>query len=493
MQESAILYRDFQNTIFLLDIPTSITLAQNISPVQLKSSANSEKSDFTTSILLTSPKPETKHLISSKALTSPHQVSNEPKTDSARAKVLQRIPSSERVLHGIIEPVVRAALDEIKGNLSSDVDWCLERITSKDYHGVTGARHEVAHRKRRRQHTDYHTTDECQFAFNESFTNLSSGARLAESSSTQSLCLGNPPLILSPGLNLFDSKSDLHNLVVQNPSLDHAVVKFSCRNDDLPESRSSEFHADTHYHAYNVPPLSSFILCTLPISPSPATSNIPTTPIPGLVPDQKFDLVLLDPPWTNRSVRRSGHYQTQSYSESDTLTQQIRDILRMHLDDSKPSPSIAAIWITNSAKARRMAYDAIHGAGLSVCEEWVWVKTTTHGDPIMPLDGLWRKPYEVLILGMRKGTRRETGSSDNGSITRRVIAAVPDVHSRKPNLREIFENIFFSESSGSARSESYTGYSALEVFARNLTAGWWALGNEAWKFNLEHWWVQEEN
>ena len=80
------------------------------------------------------------------------------------------------------------------------------------------------------------------------------------------------------------------------------------------------------------------------------------------------------------------------------------------------------------------------------------------------------------MIGKRNFQSRE------GNITRRVIAAVPDVHSRKPGLRELFERMFFSTS---------TGYSALEVFARNLTAGWWACGNEVLKFTEEGWWVDD--
>jgi N6-adenosine-specific RNA methylase IME4 len=69
--------------------------------------------------------------------------------------------------------------------------------------------------------------------------------------------------------------------------------------------------------------------------------------------------------------------------------------------------------------------------------------------------------------------------------TRRVIAAVPDLHSRKPNLKSIFEKVFFSNES------SQQSYTALEVFARNLTAGWWACGNEVLKFNARECWVDE--
>ncbi len=56
------------------------------------------------------------------------------------------------------------------------------------------------------------------------------------------------------------------------------------------------------------------------------------------------------------------------------------------------------------------------------------------------------------------------------------LSAVPDVHSRKPNLRQLFDEIL------------PPGYAALEVFARNLTAGWWSWGDDVLHFqHTSHW------
>jgi hypothetical protein len=52
-------------------------------------------------------------------------------------------------------------------------------------------------------------------------------------------------------------------------------------------------------------------------------------------------------------------------------------------------------------------------------------------------------------------------------------------------LREVLETVFLGPS-----DDHRDGYSALEVFARNLTAGWWACGDEVLKFNQDTWWVQ---
>jgi N6-adenosine-specific RNA methylase IME4 len=195
----------------------------------------------------------------------------------------------------------------------------------------------------------------------------------------------------------------------------------------------------------------------------------------------------------------------------DVLTHGLTSILRVHAAPISTSPSLspfklnanvdslpnanantnpnqkslAAIWITNAAKSRRAAYTALTGAGFRVCEEWVWVKITGSGHPISDLEGVWRKPYEILVIGSRDGGANvnvddvDLGVVGDGVAMRRVIAAVPDLHSRKPCLKGLFEEVFFGKSR----------YSALEVFARNLTAGWWAVGNEVLRFNARECWV----
>lgn len=144
------------------------------------------------------------------------------------------------------------------------------------------------------------------------------------------------------------------------------------------------------------------------------------------------------------------------------------------------------------------------------------------GEPVYAIDGLWRKPYEVLLLGQKMDDDNTHRSDDRGDdhhhhhppnpqpepqtkaeadrngvstttsnnnekesrppIKRRLIVAVPDVHSRKPCLQELVEPLI-RDRIGDGRE-----YRALEVFARHLTAGWWALGDEVLKFNWEgHW------
>lgn len=470
---SAILYKNATNTVFLIDIPTSIALAQKLSPAQAQTTnTGSEQEDTPHHASTRRSRSESKvQIYSSAPLNEPYVLSAEPKSDAARARVLDRIPVAERVFYTeVVGPLVQWGLSDIRENFSdSAVEWCFpRRVFGDDGFGESSG---------------------CGPETEASTPHLSSSTAIEAGDGDEE----DAPLILAPGVNLFSSLTDLRNLSVRNTSAETATI------------RVANYHASFH-----VPPLSSFALCKIPLSQSQyhtstATSQSGCSNIPGLPSDQKFNLVLLDPPWHNKSVRRSRQYRTQSYREDDGLTQGIAAVLSGHLyshrhprsysatirgEGKEGVKSLAAIWITNSSKTRAIAEEAMRAAGRRICEEWIWIKTTTGGEPISAVDGLWRKPYEILLIGMEDDGRDLSPQS----VTRRVIAAVPDVHSRKPNLREVFERVFFScpekKEEDDREVMGSSPYAAMEVFARNLTAGWWAIGDEVLKFNEDLWWYQ---
>jgi len=113
--------------------------------------------------------------------------------------------------------------------------------------------------------------------------------------------------------------------------------------------------------------------------------------------------------------------------------------------------------------------------GLEVLSEWIWLKVAASGEPLYDIESCWRKPWERLLVAGAKGSRKRPGLSP-----RRVLVAVPDVHSRKPCLRPLFDELF------------PPGYKALEVFARNLTAGWWGWGEDVLHYQHARYWVNEQ-
>jgi N6-adenosine-specific RNA methylase IME4 len=199
---------------------------------------------------------------------------------------------------------------------------------------------------------------------------------------------------------------------------------------------------------FYLPPYSTFSLMTLETPPTLC----------------KFDIVILDPPWPNRSARRKSSYNTLRH---------VRDVIQLLQTLQLPSllqpKGFVAIWITNRP-AVRLGVDALlEEWKLRVVEEWIWIKTTENGSPVLPLNGVWRKPYETCLIIQH---------NESLGIKRRVVAGVPDLHSRKPCLRELFGLLL----------DLPKDYDAVEIFARHMTSGWHAWGDEVLRYNWTKAW-----
>ncbi|KAL2023431.1 hypothetical protein VTK56DRAFT_2788 [Thermocarpiscus australiensis] len=277
----------------------------------------------------------------------------------------------------------------------------------------------------------------------------------------------------------------------------------------LPRLSSKPQHTTTHNKPSPRAP-SSPSLADGPPAPAaePSESRVPTLqpqpqppydpslyhlppdshPLPGTIRSRRatflstappqFDLIVLDPPWPNRSAKRKrGSYQPAADQAS------IRSLLAQVPVASRLAPDgLVAVWVTNAA---RSAAALLSGGGVfaewgvELVGEWTWLKVTDRGEPVVGVDSRWRKPWERLLIA-RKRAGEEGNGVKRGSVEGKVIVSVPDVHSRKPNLRCLFEELLPER------------YEALEVFARNLTAGWWAWGDEVLLFQRKEYWVDEE-
>ncbi|GAB7355953.1 hypothetical protein MBLNU459_g6585t1 [Dothideomycetes sp. NU459] len=226
---------------------------------------------------------------------------------------------------------------------------------------------------------------------------------------------------------------------------------------------------------FRIPPGASFFLGDC--SDSNAFHNAVRTTAQEQDTARQFELVIMDPPWPNASVKRTHATGQGRYQILHSVWDIRQLIFEMDIDVLLARDGLVAIWITNKPAVRELVLgeDGLFDCwGVVLEEEWLWVKTTTKGEPVTQLDGLWRKPYEVLLIGRKRALRVGEGQPDHG-IRRRVIAGVPDLHSRKPCLKELLEKLVSDPAQ----------YRALEIFARYLVAGWWSWGNEAIKFNHE--------
>uniref|UniRef100_A0A8C1SP81 Methyltransferase like 4 n=1 Tax=Cyprinus carpio TaxID=7962 RepID=A0A8C1SP81_CYPCA len=187
----------------------------------------------------------------------------------------------------------------------------------------------------------------------------------------------------------------------------------------------------------------------------------------------KFDLIVLDPPWENKSVKRSNRYSSLPSSQLKQL----------------PVPALAApeclvvTWVTNRAKHLRFIKEELYPYwAVEVLAEWLWVKVTRTGEFVFPLDSPHKKPYEVLVLGRhRSGTDRAVRSSAVEELPeQRLLISVPSVlHSQKPSLSAVLKPYISPEPK------------CLELFARSLQRDWTSWGNEVIKFQHSSYFTRE--
>ena len=127
--------------------------------------------------------------------------------------------------------------------------------------------------------------------------------------------------------------------------------------------------------------------------------------------------------------------------------------------------------LATSPKVRAAVVDTIFpawGCGLRpIMEDWLWLKLTTRGGLCLPFGLPNRKPYERLVVGFIPGQEKP-----QTPFPRVAFASTPFEHSVKPRLGGLFQEL------GLIPPES----PKLELFARELQAGWVSLGNEALKF-----------
>jgi N6-adenosine-specific RNA methylase IME4 len=365
-------------------------------------------------------------LISSAPLDHPYPTV-EPKSEKAK-KNLGESTLDELLL----EKYLDLALHEASRGLDSSGAWCLPRITSEDILPVFSEKK----RKCLDQAVSSNASEGKRKCLDQAVSrnegNDDSSTQKEEATHDEPRHLGNP---------LTDT-IHYHN----------------------PHAKSLHI-TDGHCHA-QIPPKSTVLQGDIA---STINTFISTAP--------RFNFIVLDPPWPNRSARRNKSYGI-AYGTSEISNLLSLLPIQAHLTDT----GTVAVWVTNNSAFRDMLLGEgglFEQWGLRFVEEWIWLKITSGGEPICPLDSRWRKPYEVLLVGRRFGEDRNEGDMENGEVKRRVIIGVPDLHSRKPNLKSIIEQVI-----GKGEGD----YEALEIFARNLTAGWWCWGNEPLKFQMsEHW------
>ncbi|KAL3160646.1 hypothetical protein ABBQ32_010569 [Trebouxia sp. C0010 RCD-2024] len=208
-----------------------------------------------------------------------------------------------------------------------------------------------------------------------------------------------------------------------------------------------------------------------------------------------FYCIVLDPPWENKSAKRGSKYPTlPSRNLKGIALQKL-----MHADGC-----LVALWVTNRERHHRfIREELLPHWGLKQVATWFWLKVTDSGELVSPLEVAHRRPYEVLMLLQPLGMSPHQPLSPAASTATNkappvtpadlsrhtnsdgaqpafhaiaqppdglVMVAVPGEHSRKPQLAQLLQPYLPEKAS------------CLEMFARELTAGWTSWGNQVLHF-----------
>lgn len=195
-----------------------------------------------------------------------------------------------------------------------------------------------------------------------------------------------------------------------------------------------------------------------------------------------FHYIVIDPPWENKSAERKNSYPTFYMKRLFQLP--VTNFLAAEF-------SIVAVWVTNNPKIINFVKTELFQFWkVKYSTTWYWVKCTNQGELVFPLHTSHRKPYECLIIGVYNPN---SISMDNiTSLTEnRIILSTPILkqHSRKPYLAPFFDPIITELTKTNTEN-----IRRLELFARNLTLGWFSWGNEVLaNQNICYFNIQEED
>ncbi|XP_038112410.1 N(6)-adenine-specific methyltransferase METTL4 [Culex quinquefasciatus] len=181
-----------------------------------------------------------------------------------------------------------------------------------------------------------------------------------------------------------------------------------------------------------------------------------------LAPDDRFDFVVLDPPWWNKYIRRTKAVNSKiSYQMLDN-----NSIGNIPLGDYVHENTIVAIWCTNSpTHVAAIRENFCTKWKLKLVANWYWVKVTKFGEPVCAFNGSNKKqPYEQIFIAV--GENNTTFEIPK----ERFIYSVPSAfHSNKPPLVDLFESLLPERPK------------CLEIFARNVYPNFTSVGTEVLK------------
>jgi N6-adenosine-specific RNA methylase IME4 len=180
------------------------------------------------------------------------------------------------------------------------------------------------------------------------------------------------------------------------------------------------------------------------------------------LPDEKFDVVLLDPPWSYYGQQDKWGAAAKFYS-----TMADEELLEFPMADLLNSKAVVFMWVT--APRLDFGIDLLRAWGLHYRGvAFTWVKTKKDG--LTPIGAQGVRPSvvkptaEFVLVASTVAKGRPLPLADES--VGHVVLAPRTEHSRKPD--EVHRRI----------ERLYPDASKLELFARREMPGWKVWGNE---------------
>lgn len=208
-----------------------------------------------------------------------------------------------------------------------------------------------------------------------------------------------------------------------------------------------------HSSEYVIPAKSQFILSDF--------SSIENLTNEGTL----YDLIVIDPPWENKSAKRCKRYDWLPHWE----------LLKIPVADLIEIRGFVVVWLTNKPKYLEFVREQLFVKwNVQEVALWHWIKVTSSCELTFPMDSPHKKPYEPFIIGRRlleHSLHTNEEELCNTFPNEKIICSVPSaLHSQKPPLNDVFMKFLPVQPN------------CLELFARSLVPHWTSWGNETIKF-----------
>uniref|UniRef100_A0A182S7Q3 Methyltransferase-like protein 4 n=1 Tax=Anopheles maculatus TaxID=74869 RepID=A0A182S7Q3_9DIPT len=145
-------------------------------------------------------------------------------------------------------------------------------------------------------------------------------------------------------------------------------------------------------------------------------------------PDETFDMIVLDPPWWNKYIRRVKAVNSKAAYRMLTNA----DLKAIPLERHLHKNTLVVVWCTNApSHIDAVSKEFFPKWGVELVATWYWIKVTTTGQPVCKFNEPHQKqPYERLFIGV------PAGSSIAKSVPHeRFLYSIPSaIHSHKPPL-----------------------------------------------------------